>query len=291
MKIGRSRTLKSAKYLEKKRKRLIINIILGSICVLILLCLAIVILRLSFLQIKTIEVSGATSLPASEIQMVVFNELDGYYLSLIPKTSIFFYPKSRINAVFRKEYPKIVSHEVEIRGISVIEVNLIEREPNVMVCEGYVDDESVDSCFFADKSGLVYEKVNDDYLGEFFKYYLNTSSTTISLGSNFIDKNKFIEIQKFINDLNATIIEATGLLIGDDGSYELYIINRDGSRAVVYMDDRTPLDRTMNNLVLFWQNVINKKIGLSHVPNFEYINLRFGKNIFYLIKSDNGKPE
>ena len=120
---------------------------------------------------------------------------------------------------------------------------------------------------------------------------MNTSSSSVAIGSIFLNKDRFAKLQQFISELNSTIIDATGLLIGDDGSYELYIKNPDGSSGVVYFDDRTPLENTKSNLLVFWQNALDKKIGLTHMPSFEYVNLRFGKNIFYLIKTDNAKQE
>jgi len=291
MKKGRSRTLQSAKYLEKKRKRLILNIIFVSISSLFLIALIILIFRIPFLQIKTIQVEGNNSISSIELQKTVLTEIDGSYLYLIPKTNIFFYPKSKVEEVLKSRYPKISSLEIDISKLSIIDIKIVERDPSVIVCEGYADDEGSDGCFYVDYDGLVYEKVDSLLDDVYFKYYLNTSSTTISIGSNFIEASKFLELQKFISDLSGTIIVPTGLLIGDDGSYELYVKNRDGSIAVVYIDDRVPFAKTTNNLVLFWQNVLNKKLGFSEVPNFEYINLRFGKNIFYLVKNNNGKQE
>jgi hypothetical protein len=291
MKKGLPRTLQSAKYLDKKRKRFILKIIFVSISLLFLVILIVLGFNLPFLQIKTIQIYGNTSISSVDLQRVVFSEIEGNYFYTVPKTNILFYPKLKLKAELQSRYPKISSLEIDIIDSSVINVKILERSPEVIVCEGYLDDEDGDSCFFVDDTGTVYEKVNASSSDIYFKYYMNTSSTTISIGSKFIESSKFLELQEAVSYLNGTILEPTGLLIRDDGSYELYIRNIDTSIAVVYLDDRIPFKKTMNNLVLFWQNVMNKKLGFSEVPNFEYINLRFGNNVFYLVKNDNGKPE
>ena len=66
-----------------------------------------------------------------------------------------------------------------------------------------------------------------------------------------------------------------------NGNFELYIKNKDQSITVVYFDDRTPFDKTAENFLAFWQSAQDKKLGLTVVPTFDYINLRFGNNVFY----------
>ncbi len=291
MKIGRTRTLQSAKYLEKKRKRLVVTISLISFIFLICVLLLVLFLRLPFLQVKSVIVNGSTTVSATGIQDTVMKNLQGNYLFFIPKSNFLFYPKNRITKDILSSYNKLSDSSLELDGIDRLTVSVAERIPAVTVCEGYRDDEAENLCYFADSSGYVYEKIEGFYDDVYFRYYLNTSSTTVSLGSPFIDPSRFSKLQSFISDLNNTIVKSNGLLIGDDGSYELYIENKDGSAGVVYFDDRIPLETTKTNLVVFWQNALNKKIGLSYMPSFEYINLRFGRNIFYLVKTDNAKQE
>ena len=82
-------------------------------------------------------------------------------------------------------------------------------------------------------------------------------------------------LQDFVKGVRASGISTLGILIGEEGSYELYIKNRDLSTAVVYFDDRIPFESTMSNLLAFWDN---------KEANYNYINLRFGNNIFYSLK-------
>lgn len=145
-----------------------------------------------------------------------------------------------------------------------------------MICDGFREDEEGEHCSFADKQGIIFEKVATSSDKIYFKYY----------SSNEINQDKFIQLQNFVKNVENSGIIATGLLLSEDGSYELYIKNVDQSTAVVYFDDRTSLDKVVSNLSVFWKNSLNKKIGSDLIPNFEYINLRFGNNIFYHIKNN-----
>lgn len=289
MKSGRVRTLKSAKYLEKRKKKfigLILIYISGSILFLVLIY---GFFRIPFFQISTIVINGASTIDKQSAEYEVRSLLQGNYFGLIPKTNFLFYPKSQILSQLPQNYKKIESASSNIKGTSVLYLEIVERQVKVIVCDGFKDDDATDRCFYADDSGFVFDKVDDFLVNtdnvKYFKYYVNSNLNPVAIGSNFIEKGRFIELQKFIKDVGSAGIKATGLLVSDDGSYELYVDNINQTPAVVYFDDRTPFDKTLSDFVIFWQNAIDKKLGLKTVPIFDYINLRFGNNVFYLIKN------
>lgn len=272
MKIGRSRTLKSTKYLEKRRKQLILNISLISIISLVFIAFLISLTWLPFLQIKNIKIGGLITLDNIELQKQISDELAGKYGYVIPKSNYLFYPADKIIKKISTNY-KVESVEVETSHMSDLNVDVVERIPEVMVCDGFREDQ--ESCFFADKTGYVFDKVSPLYDGDYVKYYLNTNLDSIQLGNIFMDQARFNELQKFTTNLLISGIKSSGILISEDKSYELYIENRNEGTAVIYFDDRIPFDKTFSNLIAFWQN---------SKDDFEYINLRFGNNIFYRIK-------
>ncbi|MDO8430401.1 MAG: hypothetical protein Q7S72_00205 [Candidatus Taylorbacteria bacterium] len=283
MKIGRGRTLKSTKYIQKQRKQLIWNIALSIFAVILLLVVFIMFVRLPFFQIKNIKVDGVESIDGAEIENIVKPFLAGNYLYFIPRSHFLLYPKGEIMDTLLLKYEKINTLKSNIKGISTYSLIITERVPHVLVCEGWSEDG--ENCYLADHKGYIFEIASSTNSSlKYFKYYSNTGSTTP--GNYFIDTQRFLDLQMFVKNLADAGIEANGMLIGEEGSYELYIKNKDGSTAVVYFDNRLELDKTLSNLIVFWQNAMNKKIGLDSVPNFDYINLRFGNNVFYLIKEN-----
>ncbi len=275
MKIGRSRTLQSAKYTQKKRRKMLIMALATLASILIAITIVILVIRLPFLQINSINVSGVHTIDAELVKKIAQTEIANSYLYLLPKQSIILYPKQDIEKKLMVSVAKIESVMVSIVNMSLLNIDITERGPSVIICEGYREDLDDSKCSYADQYAIAYEKIASSTINsDLFRYYANSP----------IDIKKFGELQKFVSDIKKAGIIANGMLIGEDGGFELYIENADQSSATVYFDDRTSFDRTKTNLVIFWQNAINKKIGLSKVPNFDYINLRFGNNVFYLVK-------
>ena len=50
------------------------------------------------------------------------------------------------------------------------------------------------------------------------------------------------------------------------------------------IDNKQPLDKTLSNFVLFWNDAMKKNKNATSTLIFEYINLRYGNNIFYATK-------
>lgn len=271
----RTRTLQSPKYLEKKRKKTTIKVLLWVVASCAVITAFILVLRLPFLQIATVKLEKPGSLPASEVEAKALATTQGNYFYVVPRSFSFFYPKDDIQAAVTDAYKKIDSMRVVRKSFSTLEITVSERVPEAIVCEGFREEDELDECFFADKDGFIFTESPGFSDGVYSRYYVNSDSNKLVLGTNFIDQEKFKELQSFVEGVRANDISTLGMLVGEGGSYELYVKNMDQSTAVVYFDDRTPLEKTMSNLIAFWDN---KRM------NFDYINLRFGNNIFYTLK-------
>ena len=244
----------------------------------------IVILKLPFLRIKNVEVEGVVALSGEELKEKADLNLAGKYLHIIPKTSSIFYPKEKIRKDILESFRKIKTLDIELKGLSTLKISVTEREPEIIVCEGFKEASNSDECFFADEGGYVYESTSTAIDDVYFKYYMNSGSTTVATGQKFIETEKFNEFQKFVQNIKRNGIEPTGMLVAEDGNHELYIKNVDDSLAVVYFDERTPFDKIASNLITFWQNAMIEMRVEDVVPTFDYINLRFGNNVFYITR-------
>jgi hypothetical protein len=100
----------------------------------------------------------------------------------------------------------------------------------------------------------------------------------------FEDKDKFPKLQSFVETIKRSGLDLTGLLVGEDGEYEIYAKNFDDSEMVIYFNDRVSFDKTASNLIAFIEDSKVKKTDNNGKMNFESINLRFGNNIFYVTK-------
>ena len=275
MKFGRSRTLQSQKYLQKKRKKFIVNTSISATVLLLIFISIILLLRLSFFRINTIGLSNVQSINQDEIKSIAQNHLTGDYLLVFPRNNFLFYPKKEISTSLLSHFKKIDSLKIKVQGLSTLVIDVAERAPSVIMCDGFKDDTD-NKCSYADKMGYVYDERPATTTKEYFTYYSNIQ----------IPEEKFLQLQNFVSNLANYGIKSTGMLVGEDGSNELYVKNMDESIAIIYFDDRVPLEKTLSNFISFWQSSLEKKIGSNQKSNFEYINFRFGNNIFYLLKQN-----
>ncbi len=289
MRNKRASTLKLGKYIKKKRRKTLFSILISFVLIILFLIIALLALRLPFFQIKSITVNGVVTIDEKDLEKSVNETLLGNYYYIIPRTNFLFYPKGEILNILISKYKKINSINSHVSGLSNLDIILVERIPEVLVCEGFIDDisDSDNQCFVADKHGYIFEKESDN--PDLFKYYVNANTSSTTIGNNFTDIEKFYALQKFVEDVRSYGIIPIGIMIGEDGSYEMYIVNKDQSTGVVYFDDRVPFDMTSSNLAVFWNNFMGNTVDIKLMPNFEYINLRFGNNVFYLIRDNGGK--
>lgn len=285
MNIGRSKILQSAKYTEQKRKkRILLYSIVLSICA-ISLVLIVLVLNINSLRVKTIEFTGIHTLNVDELRENIFGTISGKYFGILPKSNILLYSKDNISKGLIDSYKKIENIEIKTQGVSSVLISIKERKPNAIVCDGFKEDllsqNTEGLCYEVDADGYLYGTTTSN-IDSVIKIYIN-SENILELGSNFIDKDLFHKLSNFINDILEMGIRFRGLLITDEGGYELYFINNDESNGVLYFDNKTPFDKTLSNFKAFWQ-VNNKK-------NFEYINLRFGNNIFYIENKDKNNEQ
>lgn len=281
----RSRILQSPKQAEKKRKKLIITVLLICACIILFFIAAILFFRLPFLQISTINVNIATQPDISMIKEKVMSDIEGEYLGLIPRSNIFFYPKSSIKDDLINSFRTIDNLKIKRSGFSSIDIDIISRKTEALLCNGFYGDvEQEERCYSVDKDGYVFERSPDYSDGVYIHYYKDLEQEDAVIGSRFIDIKLFNDFQNFAKVIRNSGIITSGILLGDSEQYELYIKNPDSSDATVYFDNQVSFEKTAENLVVFWNDTIAKQKKATSTTNFDYINLRFGNNIFYVTK-------
>ncbi len=281
----RSRTLQSAKNLKKKQKKHILTIVLSCISALVVCMVCILILRMPFMQISSISFTGNKNIDEQELTTYVESELSGNYLFFIPRRNRMVYPQNRIEDGLLRTFPRLKTVTVDTEGAHSLIVTLEERDPVALICEGFHEENelvpheasdensSKEICSFVDEHGFTFAKAPQFSTGVYMKYY----------GTTTLETAEFKRLQVFSDGVLRAGLLPLGILIDQDGTYEMYIKNRDLSEAVVYFDDRVPFSKTLSNLVAFWNTTTAKKKNATST-NFDSINLRFGNTIYYVTK-------
>ncbi|HET8575035.1 MAG TPA: FtsQ-type POTRA domain-containing protein [Candidatus Paceibacterota bacterium] len=132
--LRKRRTLKTSAIARRRRKVFFIKVIL-----VLLLCVLVVfgVSRLfssKSLTIQNIEISGNQSVSAQDLRQTVLRDLQGSYWFIIPKKSIFFYPKKKIARDVLNTYPRILKLEIHRAGLHQIALSLTERKAAFSWC-------------------------------------------------------------------------------------------------------------------------------------------------------------
>ncbi len=280
--------LKSSKFIQKRRKIMIASTVLSIFCVLLISLNILLLNRLTIFQIDSIDITGTDKTIDNDIKDIAMSSLDGNYLGIIPRSSIIFFPKKEIIKSLTDKFKIINDISIKREGFSKIIINIKERAPSAIVCDGFRGDNIADNCFLSDDNAYVYDKASDSDVNDnsYNTYYYPNSKEDISTGSYFIDKDRFDDLQNFLFSSMKNGLLPLGMLIGDNGEYEMYLKNvftknsTSTNDITVYFDDKKSLKDTLSNLLAFWKDALVKSKG-ANAPVFDSINLHFGNTIYF----------
>jgi hypothetical protein len=276
------RSIHSQKFVEKRRKRRQIILFLIVICFFTVAASLILIMRAPFLQIKSIAVENPGTLSPEAITASAITALSGSYFHIIPYSNSFLYSKSAIKETLAENFKAIHDVKVSRSGLRSLKISLKQRDPAAIVCASFREDADESSCYWSDERGLVFAKIATSTTNEKLNhYYVPAAQDTVTPGKNFVPEKRFSELQKFLLGTSKGGLYPLGVLVGESGEYEMYVKNKTGnSEVTVYFDDRNSFDKTLENLLTFWQNPAGAKKATTTV-DFNYINLRFGNTVYY----------
>jgi hypothetical protein len=107
-------------------------------------------IRLRGLQVASVSVVGTNVVDPEEISAVVWQRLEGTYLSILPRTSMFLVPTRRVESVVAQAFPRLSSVRIDRKGVRGLEVKVSEYEGEYLWCV------TNDECYFMTKEGIVF---------------------------------------------------------------------------------------------------------------------------------------
>ena len=166
--------------------------------------------------------------------------------------------------------------------MSGLYIEIKEKRPTAVFCHGFHEERIEDekNCYFSDNNGYIYSVAIESSAHKYMRYYISNSDfnkdgKTI-IGNNFIDREKFKRLKIFSDGISKAGLIPIGILINDNNQYEMYI--KGNPETIIYFDDKAPLENTLDNVLTFLKDIKSKN---QKIEDLDYINLRFGKNIFY----------
>lgn len=244
---------------------------------------------MKFMTLSEVTIFGADQDIAPMIHDAVVREMEGSYLGLFSRKNAFLYPKNNIVALIKSSFPRVLDVALNRDGLSHLRVTVNQKVPRAIVCAtlpNFNDDtlilDSEDPCYFADEHAFLFER-SPGFSGHPYNvYYMPdiapTGSTTDLIGTFATSTTGFRRIQAFYDAAQSTGIPVDGILVKDAGEYELY-----ASTTIVYFNESENIDTERDNLIAFWTHMSAQARAEKRVLKFDYIDLRFGSNIFYKI--------
>lgn len=219
----------------------------------------------SFFQIKKIEISGNQKVSSQELISDIEEKLTKKILFFNSK-SLFLAEPEEIENIILKKYPIIEKTDFLKKLPDKLEVLIKERSPVAVF-------EKDNEYFFIDESGIVFEKIESRR--DFLLIKKTESDEKINLGENIIKKEQVSQILKAdleIKDKTPKVDIDFAQIVNEQ---RFNIKTLEGFE--IFFDFSKDIPQQVLNLSV----VLKEKISPQARRNLEYIDLRFGNQIYY----------
>lgn len=229
--------------------------------------------KLAAFQVTNVSVTGVNEVDPSMLKTEAESQASGTAFFFIPKRFVGLYPKQEIAAAIMANHSEIRSAQVSVRGLKDAEITISERTPEALYCATL--------CFYIDKDGLVYRKASSsaDYIIFRDARPEALATSTVSINTHPLEASAFKDVLYFskkIADLGLHFME-----IVIEPNDDLKIETQEGTLLI---SDKEPLSDQFEFLkTALSQQMFKNTEGSVH--SFNYIDLRFGKKIFYRMNS------
>ena len=286
-----ARHLQSHAFTKKRRIQMWLKSIVGIFIVICVTYFVSWCMHSSFLMIEDVQVFGADQDITDSIRTLALNDLTANYIGILPRANSLIYPRQQIVSDITANFIQVLDVHVDRDGMRHLRISVNEKTPSAVVCTVLpdFDDNQVltnisntDSCYFADDSGLLFEKSSLNSNHVYPVYYAPTvvslGTTTDFVGTHATSTDEFVMLQKAYKNVQTIGMPVDAMLIKDAGEYELY-----SSSTVIYFDDTAHVPDEIANLIAFLGRIISEDRTQKKSTVFDYIDLRYGSNVFYKI--------
>ena len=272
------------KLLHKRRKlRRIIKIIAGVVFVSI--CIAgLFFLHSSRTQIYSITVSGNQITDTSEIVKEVQGTLSGTYAYIIPKTSIFFYPKNLIYANIARDFPRFDSVHVSLVDKTTLLIEVTEERGRALWCgEDSLTPDMTAPCYFTDANGKIIDNAPYYSGNVYMRFFGHDTSFDMShpLGQNFINATSYQMILAFAEEIQSLGFSIQAIRLGTTGTDYFILTENSQTPAYISFKDGDSYDTLFANLkTALGKTELADQLG-KNKENLQYFDLRFTNKVYY----------
>ena len=231
--------------------------------------------------IDEVSVTGAETIGTAVVRDFIEKEISGNFLWLFPKRNFVWYPKDGILDRLVSTFPKIKNISIDLNRFSTLQIHVSEHSSQLVWCDV---DQLVTTpdgfCYFITTDGFAFEKVDSNVKNVFI-----IRSKAIServLGTEVIDPKRLASLLIF-KDHVAQVLSFTEGTVEEGDDYSLKTSH--GVR-ILFSGRKDIRESAEDLLTLLASSVFDERNirPLEHFEKIDYIDLRFGKKIFYKVK-------
>lgn len=273
--------LPQSKVRARRRRRRIIILSLAAGALLLLLGGVIWLAHAPFMRITAVQVSGQTTLNATDVANRVLADISGSYLYLFPRDNIFLYPKYKTEVALSAQVPTIAKVSINAKDFHTLSVVVTERARKALWCDASFTTEEL--CFWLDQDGVAYADEHQGFSVEiastsYERYYGPLPDGVLPL--QFLNTDQFHALSALVDALAQNQAGNPIQSIKVHSVNEVRVTFADN--FVLIFSLSAPGADVYQRFLL----ILKSDAFAGHVlSDFEYLDMRFGDKIYYKLRN------
>lgn len=287
---GRTRTLQSKKYTQKKRKRFLAAGGIWAGCIIAVFTAIVCFLRYDSLLIHEVQVTGNRAVSADDVRSIVEAHLDQSLIGLLPNRSFFLYPAAEIVREIAEKIPRVETAHL-VRHGDILSAEISERIPSAVLCHPAVKNSPAEACFMTDDTAFIYADApalsGKIYIVMDIPDTAPAMTGEIAVGKTFMDMKQFRALMDLADGVTKLGLPIVRMTLKSDGDIELLA----ESNTEVFVRSAANYDQVLTNLMLFLEKAKQQPAktpakksaaaSSSADASMSRIDLRYGNSVFY----------
>lgn len=222
--------------------------------------------------IKEIKVDGQTSVSEEQVLSIVEKNLARRYFYLFSRNNFLIFPRFQIKNDLLGNIKAIKNLDISWNGWQKIKIEIEERKPYAVWCEGDYYFAEGQGCYFLDKNSFIYAKAPTFSGNIFIKNYGQISSPTDPVGQQFLDRITYSKLYNMIHILDEKNLKVVAV-ISSNSDFKFIL----ESGPEIIFNDNGGFDQQFNNLLTA---ISGESLDLKkRSDEIKYVDLRFDNKV------------
>jgi hypothetical protein len=233
-------------------------------------------LRYHKFQIQTIAVQGAFVIVPQDVQDFVKKDLEGKYLKIIPKASIFLLREKTLRGKIAQQFPYAQTINIKRTSMSSIAIDITEYKGVYLWCI-----ETDADCYFMNKNGLVFSPA-PYFSGSAYIKIFGPGEYGDKKDFPFVplDANQFVLVDSVSDILQTVDIHPIAFHFDEEHSLAISFVHN-GATATLFVDPSKDVRVQIDALASAMNTSALSDLYANETKKLEYLDTRFDSKVVY----------